>query len=136
MVAARQAVVDFVAPYCANEVEEVDIFVALQEALANAVLHGCGNDPAKTIQCSAVIEPAAFVITIRDPGQGFDVDAIRCDGDADTNFSTHGRGICLMRSVMDEVTYRRGGSEVELRKVRGRARFSPEQSASHSKMSS
>jgi serine/threonine-protein kinase RsbW len=118
MVAARHAVMEFVAPYCANEVEEVDIFLALQEALANAVQHGCGNDSSKTIDCSVVIEPAVFVITIRDPGPGFDVEAVDCGGDAAMNLNTHGRGICLMRSLMDEVIYRRGGAEVELRKGR------------------
>ena len=118
MVAARQAIMDFVAPHCANEVQKVDIFLALQEALANAVVHGCGNDSAKTIHCSVVIEPAAFVITIRDPGSGFDVDAVHCGDEAVPNLTSSGRGICMMRSLMDEVIYRRGGSEVELRKLR------------------
>jgi anti-sigma regulatory factor (Ser/Thr protein kinase) len=36
---------DFVNPYFASEFEEIDVLIALQEALANAVLHGCQNDP-------------------------------------------------------------------------------------------
>ncbi len=118
MVAARQAVMDFIQPYCASEHEEIDIFVALQEALANAVLHGSQNDRSKTIHCSVVIDPPAVTIVIRDPGSGFDAEKVTQPAGAGANRTEHGRGICLMRSLMDEVTYRHGGSEVELRKLR------------------
>ncbi len=42
----------------------------------------------------------------------------RSPTEAGTNVTEHGRGICLMRSLMDEVTYRHGGAEVQLRKLR------------------
>ncbi len=118
MVAARQAVMDFIQPHCSAELEEVDIFIALQEALANAVLHGCQNDASKTVYCSVEIDPGAFTIIIRDPGPGFDVDAATQSTEAGANTTTHGRGIRLIRSLMDEVVYRNGGSEVRLRKLR------------------
>lgn len=118
LAASRQAVMDFIAPYCSSDIEEVDILIAVQEALANAILHGCQNDSAKTIHCSVVIDPAAFTITIRDCGPGFDVDAATRASESGTNTTAHGRGIAMMRSLMDEVTYRNGGSEVELRKLR------------------
>jgi len=121
MVAARQALMSFIAPYCSSEIEEIDIFVALQEALANAVLHGCQNDSSKTIYCSVEIDPGAFTIIIRDPGPGFDVDAAMQSTEAGANTTTHGRGIRLIRSLMDEVAYRNGGSEVQLRKSRAAA---------------
>lgn len=109
---------DFLAPYCADEAEELDIFIALQEALANAVLHGCGNDPSKTIHCRVDVDPAALIITIRDPGAGFDPGMATESTEAGTNVSQHGRGICLMRSLMDEVTYRHRGTELQLRRLR------------------
>ena len=118
MLAARQAVMDFIQPYCSGELDEVDVFIALQEALANAVLHGCQNDASKTVYCSVEIDPDAFTIIIRDPGPGFDVDAATRSTEAGANTTTHGRGIVLMRSVMDDVAYLNGGSEVQLRKLR------------------
>ena len=117
MVAARETVMAFLQGNGADEDEEIDIFVALQEALANAVLHGCENDGAKTIRCRVEIDPSAFTIVIRDPGPGFDV-ATTEDVDPSVNLTEHGRGICLMRSLMDEVSYGHGGSEVRLRKLR------------------
>jgi anti-sigma regulatory factor (Ser/Thr protein kinase) len=115
---AREAVMGFVKPYLASELEEIDVLIALQEALANAVLHGCQNDASKTIHCSAVIDRSAFTITIRDSGPGFDVEAAMQSSAAGDNLTEHGRGICLMLSVMDEVWYGSGGSEVRLRKLR------------------
>ena len=119
MVAARQAVMDFITPHCSSELEEIDILIALQEALANAVIHGCQNDSSKRISCSVEIDPVGITIVIRDPGPGFDVKAITRSSGADANTTEHGRGICLMRSLMDEVIYRQGGAEVQLRKLRG-----------------
>ena len=118
MSAARDAVMEFIQPYCASELEETDILIALQEALANAVLHGCGNDPSKTVCCRVEVDSGAFIITVRDPGPGFDVGAVTQCTEAGANLMTHGRGICLMRSLVDEVVYRKGGSEVQLRKLR------------------
>jgi serine/threonine-protein kinase RsbW len=124
MVASRQAVMDFLTPYCSSDLEEIDILVALQEALANAVFHGCKNDFAKTIYCSVAIDLSGFKIVVRDPGPGFDVEAVARSADGGVNASEHGRGICLMRSLMDDVTYGRGGAEVCLRKLRGAGRHS------------
>jgi anti-sigma regulatory factor (Ser/Thr protein kinase) len=118
LAASRQAVMDFIGPHCSSDVEELDIFIALQEALANAVLHGSRNDPAETIHCRVEIDPSAFLITIRDPGPGFDVEAATRATEFGANTTTHGRGIAMMRDLMDEVVYRNGGSEVELRKLR------------------
>ncbi len=118
LAASRQAVMDFIGPHCSGDVEELDVLIALQEALANAVLHGSRNDPAKTIHCRVEIDPSVFIMTIRDPGPGFDVEAATRATESGMNTTTHGRGIALMRDLMDEVVYRNGGSEVELRKLR------------------
>jgi serine/threonine-protein kinase RsbW len=118
LAASRQAMMDFIEPHCSSDAEEVDVLIALQEALANAVFHGTQNDPDKSIHCRVEIDPWAFIITIRDPGPGFDVEAATQPTESGTNITTHGRGIAMMRSLMNEVVYRNGGSEVQLRKLR------------------
>src|SRR5262245_1862077 len=53
---------------------EFEIELALQEALANAIRHGCQDDPTKLIQCLVAYEDAGDVlIVVRDPGPGFEV---------------------------------------------------------------
>jgi len=56
---------------------EREVEVALIEALANAVQHGCNNDPTKLIEvCVGCDESRGLLIVIRDPGPGFDPSSI------------------------------------------------------------
>ncbi len=120
MIAVRDRVMDFLHEHCADEQQEIDIMIALQEGLANAVLHGCRNDPSKVIRCYVDVTPEAITIVITDPGEGFDTAAVIESTGVGTNLTQHGRGINLMRGLMDEVSYRRGGSELHLKKLRTR----------------
>lgn len=118
MIAVRDRIMDFLHEHCADEQQEIDIMIALQEGLANAVLHGSRNDPSKVIRCAVDVTPEAITIVIRDSGEGFDTAAAADSADDGTNLTQHGRGIHLMRSLMDEVSYRHGGSELQLKKLR------------------
>ena len=115
---ARDAIVQFVHEHCADEQQETDIFLALQEALANAMVHGCQGDPSKRVHCTVEITPSSFSFVIRDPGQGFDTGNPADAAEDGTNLTEHGRGIYLMRSLMDKVSYRHKGSELRLKKFR------------------
>ena len=105
----------FVIEYCPDEDDQIDIQVALQEALANAALHGCRDDTTNQIHCTVVVDASDAIIGIRDPGPGFDV-ALADPENYLATTASHGRGICLMRSLMSEVTFAHGGSELRLRK--------------------
>ena len=59
--------------------------------------------------------PLKSAITLSDPGPGFDVASWDAENVASSTAS-HGRGISLMRSLMTEVSFARGGSEIRLRK--------------------
>ena len=93
----------------------MDILVAVQEALANAALHGCHDDPASRIHCVVTADADEITIAVRDPGPGFNLEKADPDKYQVTKL-THGRGICLMRSLMTDVSYARGGAEIRLRK--------------------
>ena len=61
---------------CVDGKEEA-IELALQEALANAVVHGAKEDPTKIVECLvACDEQRGILIIVRDPGPGFDPQAI------------------------------------------------------------
>ena len=111
----REQVLDFVNQHCPDEGDQIDILVALQEALANAALHGCLDDPSKRIQCVVTATPSDICIAVRDPGPGFNLERADPDKFQATKL-THGRGICLMRSLMSDVSYARNGAEIVLRK--------------------
>jgi serine/threonine-protein kinase RsbW len=118
MVAARDAILEFIHHESPDEQTELDILIAVQEALANAVLHGAKTDPGKTIHCLVDVDASAIAIVIRDPGKGFDAVGEPETAEDGTNLTSHGRGILLMRSLMDEVTYRRHGTEIRMKKYR------------------
>ena len=116
LVASREQVMDFIRKSGCDEADEIDLMLAMQEALANATLHGCGNDAGKSIWCAVEIEPSSVCITVRDSGPGFEVEKIADPDHFDTKPLEHGRGIALMRGMVNEVTFDRGGSEVRLLK--------------------
>jgi serine/threonine-protein kinase RsbW len=116
--AVRDRIMDFLEEQGVADEEAIDILVALQEALVNAVLHGCKNDPSQVIRCWVEVDSDAVTIVIRDPGEGFESTAVTDVSDDGINLTNHGRGIFLMRGLMDEVSYSHGGSELTLKKQR------------------
>jgi serine/threonine-protein kinase RsbW len=93
------------------------IELALQEALANAIRHGCGGDPDKRIQCCVTSDASGDVlIVVRDPGPGFDPASVPNPLDEENLFKSSGRGIYLINQLMDQVQFADRGREVTMRK--------------------
>lgn len=100
------------------EGNEFQVELALREALANAIVHGCNNDPSKKVECCvACTESSDVVIVVRDPGEGFVASAIPNPLAAENLHSSHGRGIYLINQLMDEVSFERNGTEIRMRKA-------------------
>jgi anti-sigma regulatory factor (Ser/Thr protein kinase) len=100
------------------EGNEFQIELALREALANAIVHGCNNDPSKKVECCvACTESSDVVILVRDPGEGFIPSAVPNPLAAENVHATHGRGIYLINQLMDEVSFERNGAEIRMRKA-------------------
>jgi serine/threonine-protein kinase RsbW len=96
---------------------QAELEIALREALANAVLHGNRSDAAKKVLVRAYCDPKkGFVIAIRDEGNGFDPAKVPDPRREDRIQLTHGRGIFLMRELMDHIEHRKGGREIVLYK--------------------
>ena len=87
------------------------------EALTNAVIHGNREDPAKAVTvCAGCNRRAELLVCVTDQGEGFDPSALP-DPTADGNMHEgHGRGVFLMRRLVDEVEFHLGGRQVILRK--------------------
>src|SRR5437588_7643348 len=95
--------------------KEDAIELALQEALANAVVHGAKEDPSKVVECLvACEEDRGVMIIVRDPGPGFDPNAIPSCTVGENVYSNHGRVIFLITQLMDEVQFRKNGTEIHM----------------------
>jgi serine/threonine-protein kinase RsbW len=99
---------------CVNGKEDA-IELSLQEALANAVVHGAKEDPSKVVECLvACDEERGILIIVRDPGSGFDPSAIPACTMGENLYSNHGRGIFLINQLMDEVQFHKNGTEIHM----------------------
>ena len=95
--------------------KEDAIELALQEALANAVIHGAKEDPTKTVECLVSSdEERGVLIVVRDPGMGFLPEAIPSCTVGENVYSNHGRGIFLINQLMDKVEFRKNGTEIRM----------------------
>jgi serine/threonine-protein kinase RsbW len=87
--------------------------IALREALANAIDHGneWREDRKVFLRCYAGPGAGVF-IAVRDQGNGFEPESVPDPRSEEGVQLTHGRGLLLMRELMDSLLYRHGGREV------------------------
>ena len=125
----------------------LQVGVALDEALSNAVIHGNlqvdsaireqssdgpmlyaqqirerrGQSPYRDrqVRVTARLSPREAIVVITDQGPGFDHRRAPDPTDPSQLEKASGRGIFLMRNFMDEVRYNERGNEVTLIKRRG-----------------
>lgn len=87
--------------------------VALTEALSNAILRGNAEDASKMVRLRAVIDARALIVEVEDDGLGFDLEACTQDPTTRENIGREdGRGLFLMRQLMDDVQQFRGSGNV------------------------
>jgi serine/threonine-protein kinase RsbW len=97
--------------------EEPAVELALREALNNAVVHGNRLDAHKLVhvRCRCKVGEGISLI-VSDQGQGFDPRTIPDPLTVENLEADHGRGIHIMKLVMDEVSFEQRGAEVRMRK--------------------
>jgi serine/threonine-protein kinase RsbW len=102
-----------------GEDDALNVGIAVREAVINAIRHGNRMEASRKVDVLLRVRPMSITARIRDEGEGFDP-AATPDPTAETNLlQTSGRGILLIRAVVDDVDfqYREGrGMEVTLTK--------------------
>ena len=96
----------------------LSLALALREALVNAITHGNHNDPSKLVRITAEISRHQAKFTVEDEGVGFNVNDIPHPRDPDNLLKSSGRGVLLIRSVMDEAKYNDRGNRLSMIKRR------------------
>ena len=104
------------------------LMTAFREMLLNAMEHGAGFDPGQVIEVTAARTDRAIIFHIRDPGNGFNREAVSHaakGNDADSvmtamenreaaGLRSGGFGMLIVRQVVDEMVYNERGNEVLL----------------------
>jgi len=126
--ASIERTVEFVMERCASCREDLrrlrlNFRVGLTEALSNAMLYGNGEDPGKRVRVELFVRNCSVVARITDEGKGFDPRALPDPTDPGNLLRAGGRGVFLMRKLLDEVRYNERGNCVTLVLRRSRARL-------------
>lgn len=88
--------------------------VALHEAITNAIRHGNQLDASKKVTIEVELDQRQAVFTITDEGPGFDPSDVCDPTEGENLFRNCGRGLLLIRHLMDEVSYNRRGNQVTM----------------------
>jgi anti-sigma regulatory factor (Ser/Thr protein kinase) len=99
LVRARSKIIKFATDHGFTD-EAEDVALAAQEALKNIIQHACPADNNMHLECTA--DHDTISVEISDIGTGFDVGGVT--GTPVSPMASHGRGIPLIKGLMDEVS--------------------------------
>ena len=87
--------------------------VGLTEALTNAMLYGSA-DPGKRVRLEADFTEDAITVRVTDQGSGFDPRKLKDPTLPRNIWRPGGRGIFLIRKLMDEVEFNERGNSIRM----------------------
>ena len=95
-----------------------EVAIAVSEAVNNAIFHGNGGEETKIVRILFGRENNTLKISVFDQGLGFDPDAVPDPLAEENLLKPSGRGLLVMRSMMDGVehSFTEKGTEVILSK--------------------
>jgi len=96
-----------------------DIAISVSELVNNAIMHGNKASREKPVTVRVTFRQGMVTITVRDEGSGFASDQIRNPLAEENLMKEVGRGIFIVRSLMDTVDIRPSshGTEVQISKA-------------------
>jgi len=81
------------------------VAIAVIEAVTNAIVHGNKRAATEFVTVRYGWEPGRITVTVQDQGEGFDLSCVFDPTDPTRRLACSGRGIFIMREVMDTVEF-------------------------------
>lgn len=91
------------------------LLVVLTEAVNNAIIHGNKGNSAKKVVVTCMREKDTLIVKVKDEGNGFNPDEVPNPIHEENLLRETGRGVFLMRQLMETVHYNKNGNEVTMR---------------------
>jgi serine/threonine-protein kinase RsbW len=88
-----------------DEIQMHKLMVSLTEAVNNAIVHGNKSDPAKRVSIKCEVLPGWLLFEVLDEGPGFKPERVKNPLSKRNLLRESGRGIFLMRTLMDKVEF-------------------------------
>jgi anti-sigma B factor antagonist len=102
-----------------NEQQSNEIALAVRECVVNAIIHGNRKQARKKVHVQAELSRSRVEILVRDEGKGFDPRLVPDPRRPENLLRETGRGILMMRALMDQVSIRRAASSgMEVRMIK------------------
>lgn len=98
-----------------DEIQMHKLMVSLTEAVNNAILHGNRSNADKKVFVRCEVVPGWLLFEIKDEGRGFRPDHVRNPLKEENLHRESGRGIFLMRTLMDKVEFEHLSSGMQVR---------------------
>jgi len=90
-----------------DEIQFNKLLVAATEAVNNGIIHGNNRNPKKKVTLTCEYLNDTLIVTVEDEGAGINPAALPDPLSEENLLRENGRGIFLMRSLMDEVGFAR-----------------------------
>src|SRR5512141_1615594 len=91
------------------------LMISLTEAVNNAIIHGNRSHAEKKVMVTCEILPGWLVIMVDDQGRGFKPDQVGNPLKKENLLKESGRGIFLMRTLMDRVEFEHTAHGMQVR---------------------
>ena len=98
-----------------DEIQFHKLMVSLTEAVNNAILHGNRSVPGKSVHVVCELIPGWLLIMVDDEGKGFRPEKVGNPLAKENLLRESGRGIFLMRTLMDKVEFDVGKAGTQVR---------------------
>ena len=84
-----------------DESKFLNFQIAVSEALINAIVHGNHESDSKIVKMEIQYNDNSITVKIKDEGTGFDINKLPDPTQEENLFKEHGRGIFIMKSLVD-----------------------------------
>lgn len=101
----------------ASAEETFQVKLALEEALTNAMRHGNLLIAKQVVTVKVKASRERIILDIHDQGKGFDFSNLRDPTRGENTGRISGRGVFLMRKLMDDIEFYDAGSGVKMVKT-------------------
>ena len=93
-----------------------DIRLCVEEVVRNAITHGNNDDKSLKVIVNYWLEGDSLIVEVEDEGQGFDLDKVPDPTIGENLMRGSGRGVYLIRKLVDKMELNDRGNKVKLTK--------------------
>jgi serine/threonine-protein kinase RsbW len=90
-----------------NDIRFNKLLVAATEAVNNGIIHGNKRDKRKKVVLICQLKNSKLIVSVKDEGQGLNPDILPDPLSQENLLRENGRGVFLMRSLMDDIKFKR-----------------------------